>query len=94
MLEAKKTQSFLAVLQKSFPGIPVIDSKQGVSGTWGVEDACNDYASWVSDEFEVHVLQTFRQAGTGALFPAPDPVAVCLGLPCLPLSLVSGNLAV
>jgi hypothetical protein len=56
-----QTQDLVVEVEKSIPGIPGIQSKQGL-GTFVVKELVYAYAMWISPAFHLKVIRTFDAA--------------------------------
>ena len=61
--EVAKHQAYISTLQAATPNDPVVKTVRGGSnpGTWGSEEVAYKYASWISDDFDVLVMSTFKK---------------------------------
>ncbi len=67
-LQLEQTQELINEI--NIPGIPGIESKQGV-GTFGLKQVIYAYANWISPKFYLHVINTYDALVTGQL-PSPQ----------------------
>ena len=64
-LRIQHTQELIAELAAEIPGIPGIQSKQGL-GTFVCKDLVYAYAMWISPAFQLRVIRAFDQLQSGA----------------------------
>ena len=62
-LEVAKNATFVKSLQALTPDTPVLVTVKGGAnpGTWGSEEVAYKYASWISDDFDILVMSTFKK---------------------------------
>lgn len=61
--EVAKNSAFLKTLQDLNPDAPVVKTVKGGTnpGTWGSEEVVYKYAAWISNDFDVLVMSTFKK---------------------------------